>query len=311
MKKTLLKASLAIGFAELFNALNINAQKYLLPEWSNAFSMLFMRTAFGMLFFWVLDRFSQKEKVAPRDLLFMLTAGACSLTSYMTFYLLGVEKSSPVDSSLIMSCMPVAVLILAVLFYREKLSILKILGVICGIGGTVFIILMQARVNDAEHFRNSVLGNLFCVFSALSYGVYLIVNKRLATRYAPFTMLKWIFTGAFIMSIPLLWIAGWDVPAFRDGFHVIPWAVILFVLIFPTGLTYLLIPFALKNLQATTVAMYDYEVPVVASLVGILLGQAHFGWYQPVAAMLIFLGVYLVSKENKRMRRLHDDSLPI
>lgn len=311
MNATVFKAALAIFFAELFNALNVNAQKFLLPDWSSPFAMLLLRAAFGMFFFWVLSFFVRQEKVSPKDLLFMLSAGALSLTAYMTFYLLGVEKSSPVDSSLIMSAMPITVLIFAFLFFKEKLSLLKITGMVLGMVGTVLIILIQEKKGPDVHTHNSVMGNIFCLFSAVSYGFYLIVNKRLAGKYNGLTMLKWIFTGAFVFSIPLILIFGWDARIFTAGIEWEPLSVFAFVMIFPTGLTYLLIPYALKKLQATTVAMFDYEVPIVASVVGISIGQARFGWYQPVAAALIFTGVYLVSRENSRLKKQNKDSLTI
>lgn len=303
MKSTLLKANLAIFFAELFNALNVNAQKYLLPEWSSPFAMLLMRTFFGMLLFWVLTFFIREKKVEGKDLFYMLTLGAVSLTAYITFYLLGVEKSSPVDSSLIMATMPLFVLGLAVILLHEKLTLLKGAGMLLGIIGTVIVILVQENPPGGS---NTIIGNIFCLLSALSYGFYLISNKHLAEKYAPVTMLKWMFTGAFILSIPLTLIFGWDAPVFGAHTNWKPLSVLAFVMLFPTGLTYFLIPYALKHLVATTVAMYDYEVPIVASVVGVLIGQAVFDWYQPLSGVLIFAGVYLVSRENRRLKRIRE-----
>lgn len=299
MKPILLKANLAIFFAELFNALNVNAQKYLLPEWSSPFAMLLMRTAFGALLFWTLSLFIKEKRVEGRDLVIMLGGGAVSLTAYITFYLLGVMKSSPVDSSLIMSGMPLVVLGLAVIFFHEHLTKLKWLGMFLGVTGTVIVILIQTKTKETD---NTLMGNIYCLLSAVAYGFYLIVNKLVAEKYAAPTLLKWMFTGAFAFSIPLTFIFGWDLPML-DPVSWKPVSVLIFVLLFPTGLTYFLIPYALKHLQASSVAMYDYEVPIVASFVGISLGQAHFDWYQPLATLLIFSGVYLVSRENRKLKK--------
>lgn len=300
MKSVLFKANLAIFFAELFNALNVNAQKYLLPEWSSPFAMLLIRTGFGALLFWGLSLFIHEKKVQKQDLLLMFGGGAVALTAYITFYLLGVMKSSPVDSSLIMSTMPLVVLMLAIFFFHEHLTKLKGIGVFMGVAGTVTIILMQTSSSGSA---DTLIGNIYCLLSAIAYGFYLIVNKLLTGKYAAATILKWMFSGAFILSIPLTFVFGWDLPVFHHPVAWKPVGVIIFVLLFPTGLTYFLIPYALKHLQASTVAMYDYEVPIVASFVGIMIGQAHFAWYQPLATLLIFSGVYLVSRENRRLKK--------
>lgn len=300
MKAILLKANLAIFFAELFNALNVNAQKYLLPEWSSPFAMLLIRAAFGSILFWIISLFMSPKKVEKQDLFLLLGGGAVSLTAYMTFYLLGVMKSSPVDSSLIMSTMPLVVLILAIIFFHEHLTKLKGLGMVIGIAGTLMIILLQT---SSKGISNTLIGNVFCLFSAVSYGFYLIVNKMLTKKYDGITMLKWMFTGAFILSVPLTFIFGWELPMLQHPIQWKPVGIMIFVLLFPTGLTYFLIPYALQHLQASTVAMYDYQVPIVASFVAIMIGQAHFEWYQPIATVLIFGGVYLVSHANRKLKK--------
>ncbi|MEG1616235.1 MAG: DMT family transporter [Bacteroidales bacterium] len=308
MKADLLKANVAIFFAELFNALNVNAQRYLLPEWSTPFAMLLMRTAFGAALFWTISFFIKEKRVERKDLFLMLSGGAVSLTAYISFYLLGVEKSSPIDSSLIMSTMPLVVLALAIFLFGEKISKLKILGILFGIIGTVLLIIIQENPPGG---KNTIVGNVFCFMSAVAYGFYLITNKKLAGKYSAATMLKWMFSGAFVLSIPLTFIFGWSTPVLEAGTNWKPIAVLIFVMLFPTGLTYFLIPYAMKRLVATTVAMYDYEVPIVASIVGVALGQALFEWYQPVSALFIFAGVYLVSRENRRLRAKYQMKDPI
>ena len=73
-----------------------------------------------------------------------------------------------------------------------------------------------------------------------------------------------------------------------------------YIVIMATGVAYLLVPIALKRIRPTTVSMYNNAQPIIASIVAILIGQDSFTWDKPVAALLVFLGVYLVTQSKSR-----------
>ena len=76
--------------------------------------------------------------------------------------------------------------------------------------------------------------------------------------------------------------------------HWVPWAVLAFVLVFPTYLSYFLVPVGLKYLKTTVVAMYSYLILVVTTVVSLTLGQDRFSWTQAAAIAMICISVYFV-----------------
>ena len=80
----------------------------------------------------------------------------------------------------------------------------------------------------------------------------------------------------------------------------------MFVLIFPTTISYMLLPVGLKYLKTTVVAIYGYLILIVATIASLALGQDRFSWTQTFAIIFICIGVYLVevaeSKEIKVSR---------
>ena len=82
--------------------------------------------------------------------------------------------------------------------------------------------------------------------------------------------------------------------------HWLPLCVLLFVLIFPTVISYLLIPVGLKYLNTTIVAIYGYLILIVATLVSLSIGQDRFSWPQLSAMLLICIGVYLVEIDERK-----------
>ena len=76
--------------------------------------------------------------------------------------------------------------------------------------------------------------------------------------------------------------------------------VLLFVLIFPTSVSYLLQDFALKVLPATVVSLYGDLILIVAAITSYILGQDVFSWWQILAIAMMLVSVYLVEVAEKR-----------
>jgi drug/metabolite transporter (DMT)-like permease len=65
-----------------------------------------------------------------------------------------------------------------------------------------------------------------------------------------------------------------------------------------TFVTYLMNTFALKYLRASVVGAYVYLQPVVATTAALIMAKDHLSLVKIGGAVLIFLGVYLVSRST-------------
>ena len=113
------------------------------------------------------------------------------------------------------------------------------------------------------------------------------------------------FLGAAVMAVIVNTIYGFDAPILRMSLFSTPMLVLLFVLVFPTTISYLLLPLGLKYLKTTLVAIYGYLILIVATVISFILGQDRFSWTQLAAIVLICASVYLVevaeSKSEKQI----------
>ena len=64
------------------------------------------------------------------------------------------------------------------------------------------------------------------------------------------------------------------------------------------------IPMALKHIRPTTVSMYNYVQPIIASVIAILIGQDIFSLQKLLSA--VFTGVYLVTQDKKQKNKTED-----
>ena len=168
---------------------------------------------------------------------------------------------------------------------------MKITGILIGLGGALLCILTQKSDDLAS---DAFTGTLLCLLSSLAYAIYLIASNRILKHVGVMTMLRYTFSGAAFSAIIVSGFTGFETTLFTLPIHWKPMAVLAFVLIFPTVISYLLIPVGLKYLKTTLVAIYGYLILIVATITSLALGQDRFSWSQLIAVLLICSSVYFV-----------------
>ena len=82
---------------------------------------------------------------------------------------------------------------------KEKSTKTKVIGIGLGaIGSISLTLLSKSTSSDA-----SSLGDLFILFNAISYSIYLVLVKPLMVKYSPLTVISWVFTFGLIYV--LIW----------------------------------------------------------------------------------------------------------
>ena len=292
MKNKKLEANLSMAISKVFSGLNMNALKFLLPLWMSPLTGATIRCTFAAVAFWVIGWFSApEEKTSRKDKWLLFLLGVVGLYGFMFLYLVGLSKTTPVSSSIFTSLQPIWVFLIMIFFFHEKATAPKIIGISIALVGALVCILTQQSDDLAS---DAFTGNMLCLFSSVVYAVYLVASQRILSAVGPVTMLKYTFSGAAFSGIIVSLITGFDAPVLSMPFHWLPFAVLMFVLIFPTTLSYMLLPVGLKYLKTTVVAIYGYLILIVATIVSLILGQDRFSWTQTFAILFICVGVNLV-----------------
>lgn len=297
MKNKIVEANICMVISKGFSGLNMNALKYLLPFWISPFTGVALRCVFAAVAFWIISFFVPSEHSTGKQKVQIFLLGALGVYGYMCLYLVGLSKTTPVSSSIFSTLQPVWVFLIAVLFYQEKVTWMKVVGILIGLGGALLCISTQQSDDLAS---DALTGNLLCLGSSVMYAVYLVISNRILKSVGMFTLLKYVFTGAAFSSLIMACFIKFDAPVLTLSIHWLPLCVLLFVLIFPTVISYLLIPVGLKYLNTTIVAIYGYLILIVATIVSLSIGQDRFSWTQLSAMLLICIGVYLVEIAERK-----------
>lgn len=268
----------------------------LMPEVLDPMALTFFRFSGGLILFWIASLFFKREHVSSKDKLLLFFASIFGLTLNQLPFFFGLSMTSSIDASIVVTMLPIVTMLLAAVFLREPITQMKAVGVLVGASGALIIVFSSQSVTQSG--TGNMLGNLIVFLAVISFSLYLTLFKNLISKYQPVTVMKWMFLFATITGLPFCYNSLTEMSLTSLPLNV--WLSIGFVVVFATFLGYLLLPVGQKTLRPTTLSMYNYVQPIMASLVAIVIGIDHFGYQQALAAVLVFSGVYIVTQSKSR-----------
>ena len=290
-------ALIAAFLVQLIYGLNYTYAKNVINEgFIQSFAFVLLRVVGATILFWIFGLFFKKQKIDKKDFVTIFFASLFGVGINMLLFLKGLELTTPIHASVIMTITPVIILVLSIFFLDEKLTKLKVFGIVIAFSGGILLTALgdSTRVGD-----NVALGNLCIFINAISYSIYVIMVKRLTAKYHPFTFIKWLFLFGILFTLPFGYQETLEIQ--WHTFTPYIWFSVMFVIIGATFGTYLLNPLALNSLKASTVGTFIYLQPVIAGVFAIVMGVDAVSPVKLIAMLLIFSGVYLVTKKSKAL----------
>lgn len=293
-------AHLALLLVALVYGANYLVAKGLMPDLIGPSGFIVFRVLGAGVLFLLLYLFNF-QKVAPSDIPRLMLCGAFGVAANQLLFFNGLNLTSPVNASIIMTSNPILVLVASALILRTSITWRKVLGIVLGASGAIMLLRLSAA-SGAAHI--SWQGDLMVFLNAMAYGVYLVLVKPLMARYKPLTVITWVFLFGALIVLPFGASQALEVDfaSFTGG----QWLSVGFVVLCTTFLVYLLNIFALGIVMPTVVSSYIYLQPLFAGLFAFLYAWAggedftgDLTWSRLLCALLIFTGVYLVSSSRK------------
>jgi len=291
MNKRTLALLAAFGASAIYG-LNHTIAKDVMPTYIQPYGFILLRVSGAAILFWLISFWAPKERIEKRDWLRILACALFGMVINMLMFFKGLSLSTPINSAVLITISPIIIFGLSVLILKEKITFLKILGITLGFAGALSLILFTEQT--AQNAENIPLGNMLFLVNATCYGLYLILVKPLTTKYHVITLMKWLFLIAIFINLPITISEFNQVEWLNLPLHAI--LKMTFVVVGTTFLTYLFNIYALKYLNASTIGVFMYLQPLLGILFAILVGADSLNLLKVLAAALVFLGVYLVTK---------------
>jgi len=286
--------------ANLLFGLNFSAVQFITKKWVQPFGLNVIRVGVSSFLLWLMLFFVPAKAAIRKEHIgrFILCALTGVVINQMLF-IKGLSMTLSIHASLLILVTPIFITIVASWLGREPLTILKFAGLLCGIAGSVLLVLEKDHTNT--NGKDILWGDILVIINAISYAFYFVLVKPLMRAYNPVHVIRWIFIIGLIMIIPI----GWN------EFSVIEWkqftwkeiSILSFIVLGATFFAYLFNLYGIHHLGASITGSYIYTQPFFAAIIAVLLLNETFTWEKIVAAVLIIGGVLLVSIKRKSIVR--------
>ena len=234
----------------------------------------------------------QKQKFARRDLLLIVSIAVCGAVIAPSLYFVGLTHASASDAALIANGEVFFSVLLAVMFFRERLRLVGWVAILLVLAGMIII---TTNLNFADftlqqiHYKDMLL-----ILSMLFWGLDNNLSRYLAQKMnvANIVQIKSAIGGIMLFVIALL-VFQVDINVGVD--QIIP-ILVLGSIGFAASLYFFL--HGLKRI-GTVRTITIFSMSSVFGLVAAAIFLAEqISWYQIVAAGIMILGVYLVSRKE-------------
>ena len=285
---------LIIGMTIIFWAFAFPLIKIGLEELSPV-NLTIMRLLVACIVFLILlltipNKFS---KIHKKDILPIFLLGFTGIIIYHLGLNYGEQYISASAASLIIATIPIFVVILAVIFLKEKITLKIVLGIILSLVGVVIISIVGKP--DIPIEIKYVSGAFAVLIGALVGAGYTVAGKKMLSRYSALSLTVYAFLFGSIGLIPFI-----NNSLFEEvvAMSVTGWSVVIFLGICSTVISYVLWYVALEIKSASKISVYLYFIPVLSTIISYILFQDKITWLFIFGGALVILGLYVVNKQR-------------
>ncbi len=235
---------------------------------------------------------SRRRKFTGRDLWTFLYMGFFGVVMNQVCFTVGLRYTSVSHAAVIVGMGPIYTLILAVLFHVEKATWRKAIGTAIAFGGVAVL----ASENGISPHSPSVLGDAITMTGSIGFAMYVVLGKRLGSRYDPLTMTAFSHYGGAVIVLPIAVYRAvllgsaeqWRAIAWTG------WAAMLYMAVLSSAVAYVFYFWVLRYLEASQLSAFTYLLPVVATILGIVWLGEKGSWGQVLGGVLALSGVYWI-----------------
>jgi drug/metabolite transporter (DMT)-like permease len=218
----------------------------------------------------------------------------CGIAAFNTLVYTGLQFTSAINGILLQSAIPVGIVAISYLLFRDTITLLQSAGILVSLVGAV-VIITQGNLAIFTHLALNI-GDLIIIIAVLSYAVYSVFLRKRPVLH-PFSFLAVTFTLGALMLLPFY---VWE-HLFRQAmpFTRLTLLAVGYVAIFPSIVAYLCYNRGVELLGANRAGLFIHLMPVFGSLMAIVFLGETFRWFHGLGIVLIITGIVLTTRRSR------------
>lgn len=225
--------------------------------------------------------------IEKRDLPKMILVGVFGMGIYFILEAQGIAKVSSPMASLIMTLIPIFGLFADRIFYKSKITGVKIIGILGSIAGVALLVL-----TTGEKLTGNIIGVLILLAGTVIWTLYIVFSKPIYSKYnLPTAMSVMLISGA-VVTFPLIFIT--DSPVY---FHPAPsvYPVLLGMTVLSILMCDTMYAYAISRLSVTLVSLSENIIPLVTVFFAWIFLGSTLSPLQLIGGLVIILSVTVIT----------------
>jgi drug/metabolite transporter (DMT)-like permease len=261
-------------------------------------SLIALRLVGAAVLFAILQRsLTPLLRMRLKDIVILTACSMLGIVGNQFLFVNGLALTTVINAEILSTTIPVYALAVSILLGYDRGSRKTLIGIVLSAAGVLYLV----NPLHADFSRSTTTGNVLILINAFLYALYIVFSKGLVERYGALNVVTWIFLIGSVITVPvgIYSLQREDLAAIGAT----TWVAVAFIIIFPTVVAYYLNAWALTRVPPSVVAIYIYMQPLIAfGFAPLLLGES-WSWRTIVAALMIFGGVALVTRDKDQ--RIH------
>ena len=245
----------------------------------------FISSVFMAIFLFVKDKSLLKFKL--KDIWLFLGTGVISLTFFSLCYFYTILESGASVAVILLYTSPIFVLIMSVLFFKEKITLIKILALCLTFCGCILV----SGVGSSSGL--SVKGFFIGLCAGIGYALYSIFSRLALKKYDYLTVTFYTFLFSAISIIPFCSIS--EIPSLLTCKTIL---LSCGIALLCTVLPYIFYTIGLSGMETGKAAILVTVEPLVATIIGFVLWKENFSIIKLIGIIAILGSVFLLSREE-------------
>jgi drug/metabolite transporter (DMT)-like permease len=206
----------------------------------------------------------------------------------------GIQLTTATTAALIIATIPIFIVLIALIWFKETLTLLNISGIFISFIGVGFIV-----YENSTGIHGSINGILWLFMAVASAIIYTIFIKDMSQRYNAIYIIAIQNLFGVIYFIPLLFFES-DFE-FAAAPRVIYYFLALAILC--SSIAYIFYVLAVKNIGMAKTEAFANLIPVIAAVYSFFLLNEVFGVYKITGILLVISGLFFSQMHNLKKKK--------
>lgn len=209
----------------------------------------------------------------------------------------GIQYVSSSLAAILIATIPLFTPFTSYIFFREKLSVRNYIGIVISFGGVLLVIL-----NDSSAYSFSVKGLLLIMLAVFSTQGYLVMLRKVTSRYSTSGIVVIQHTIGIFLFLPLFLIV--DLKGFQIKNLLSVWVPLLSLAILCSMVAFLLFTKGVKEIGISRANVFANFIPVYTAIAAYLLLSEPMQLQKILGMAVAIIGVILTQIQSKTKTKI-------